>query len=276
MIYTVNNSVVVTGNSVGTCNNIQDVQSNIEKDHTQNTKDATPQRPPCIEIVTDASVGAVNVDDEVSVISGRMDLEMPVISVQIASPVVTSPTEKEGTLCSAMEKYAHAWTGNFDFEEADGNGEIDADDGKKSGVIYQQGHQYMDVDDACDAEDRPLSPTDYTLEDESESNQVDSQDVYYPMMLDCRAPSPSEFSLLTESAEENDLRRLTHNAIPDDVFAIPDPSPSSAEVNMYLAMHYDQVARSHHADTANSSVLMPGSNMMNLTYDCYQSIMLCR
>ena len=239
---------MVTGNNGGTC-----------------TKDTAPERPPCIEIVPDLAVGATDADEEVSLICARkpqLDLGVPVISVQIASPVVMSPTEKEGTLCSAMEKYAHAWTGNFDIEDEDGqqNTEIDADDSKTSGVSCPQGHQDVDIDDMCDEEDRPLSPTDYTLEDESDINQVDGQDAYHPMLLDCRAPSLSEFSLLTESAEENELHRLTQTAIPDDVFAIPDPSPSSAEMNIYLAMHYDQFAC--HQDGTNSSVLVPGTNCM--------------
>jgi len=257
---------VVTGNSGGTCNNAQEAQSNSDKDRPQSVISAAP----CIEIVPDATVDAMDADEEVSVISARMpqldlDLPLPMISVQIASPVVMSPSEKEGALCSAMEKYANAWTGNFDIEEdrqhANGNTEIDADYGTKYGMNCQQGHQLVDIVDMYDAEDRPLSPTDYTLEDESDMNQMDAQDGYHSMLLDCRAPSPSEFSLLTESAEENELHRLTHTAIPDDVFAIPDPSPSSAEMNMYLAMQYDHFARSRDPDSTDSSVLVPGTNI---------------
>jgi len=263
-----NYAAVVVGNSCKTCNDVQDTQSNVDENQPQSTKEATAERPPFIEIVPDTTLDATDADEEVSAISARMsqlDLDLPMISVQIASPVVMSPTEKEGTLCSAMEKYANAWTGNFDIEDGDqqvdGNTEIDADDDKKSGVSSQHGHQDVDVSDMCDEEeDRPLSPTDYTLEDESETNQVDIQDNYHPVRLDgCQAPSPSEFSLLTESAEENELHRLTYNAVPDDVFAIPDPSPSSAEMNIYLAMQYDQLACSHLDDT-NSSVTMPGTD----------------
>ena len=238
---------MVTGNGSETCNSVQDAPNNIDKDQPHSRENAKRHRPPCIEIVPDEA--AVDADAEVADISSRMDLDLPMISVQIASPMVMSPgaeDEESGGLCSAMEKYANAWTGKFDIDEtaADaGDGHKDDDEG--------------DVGMSEDEDDRPLSPTDYTLEDESDVNQLDSHvdgGAYQPMMLDCRAPSPSEFSLLTESAEENELHRLTHNAIPDDVFAIPDPSPSSAEMNIYLAMQYDQFAcGGHQPDAAGNS-----------------------
>jgi len=253
---------VCIGNSVGTCNT--DAQSNVDEEHLDSVKDASLKRPPCIKIVPDAAAGAMDADEEVSLISSRvpqLDLGMPVISVQVASPVPMSPRENEGTLCSAMEKFTNAWTGNFDIEDKVGeqNVEVDASDGKNYDVICQLDHQDVDVADMYD-EDRPLSPTDYTLQDESDINQLDAQDAYHPMLLDCRVPSPSEFSLLTESAEENELHRLTHAPIPDDLFAIPDPSPSSAEMNIYMAMHYDQIACGRQQNITNNSVLMPGTN----------------
>jgi len=264
-LHNTNDCAVAVGNSGETCNDVQDAHSDVDEVQPHSTKDTAPERPPYIEIVPDATVGAMDADEEVSVISARMsqlDLGLPMISVQIASPVAMSPTEKEGTLCSAMEKYANAWTGNFDIDEAcdqaGRNSEIDADGNKKSDVSCEQGHQDVEM---CDVEDRPLSPTDYTLEDESDLNQSDARDAYHPMLLGCRAPSPSEFSLMTESAEENELHRLTYTAVPDDVFAIPDPSPSSAEMNMYLAMQYDQFACSRHPDDTNHSAVMPGTNI---------------
>jgi len=259
---------VVIGNGTETYNSVQEAQStsNIDEVQLQSTKYSSLERHPFIEVVPDATVDDVDEDEEVSVISARVpqldlgDLGVPVISVQIASPVVMSPTEKEeGTLCSAMEKYAHAWTGNFDVEDtsqqSDYETEVAAD------VSGQQGCQDVDNADMGDAEDRPLSPTDYTLEDESDMIQPDAEDAFHPILLDCRAPSPSEFSLLTESAEENELHRLTHAAVPDDVFAIPDPSPSSTEMNMYLAMQYDQFACSHHPDSTNDSSAFSGTNI---------------
>jgi len=259
-------SAVIVGNSSETCNNIQNAQSRSDEVQPQHK----PKRPPSIEIAPDATVGATDADAEVADISSRMDMDLPMISVQVASPMVISPGEEEGGLCSAMEKYANAWTGNFNIDETD----VDADDGKKSDVTPSQHESQKDVDDAdlSEADDRPLSPTDYTLEDESDVNQLDTQDAYQPMLLDCRAPSPSEFSLLTESAEENELHRLTHNAIPDDVFAIPDPSPSSAEMNMYLAMQYDHFACGHHPDGAG------GTNIYHIhmhTDAVLQSFVLC-
>ena len=235
---------MIVGNSNETCNNVQEAESKGDKDQPQHVHDAKPKRPPSIEIAPNAAVDVVDTDAEVADISARMDLDLPMISVQVASPMVMSPGEEEGGLCSAMEKYANAWTGNFYIDETDV-------DGKKSDVTPSYHERQEDADDAdlSDGDDRPLSPTDYTLEDESDVNQ----DTYQPMLLDCRPPSPSEFSLLTESAEENELHRLTHNAIPDDVFAIPDPSPSSAEMNMYLAMQYDQFACGHHPDSAGGT-----------------------
>ena len=245
-------TVAVAGNISETCNNVQDAQSNSEEDQRQSVKDAKPKRPPCIEIIPDAPAGGTDADAEVADISSRMDLDLPMISVQVASPMVTSPGEEEGRLCSAMEKYANAWTGKFDIDETE---HVDADDVKKSDGGSARHGRRDDVDEAdlSDADDRPLSPTDYTLEDESDVNQLDGQDAYRPVLSECRAPSPSEFSLLTESAEENELHRLTHNAVPDDVFAIPDPSPSSAEMNMYLAMQYDQFACGHYPDSTGNS-----------------------
>lgn len=236
-----------------TCNNVHDSQTAVDEVHPQQTEDGAPERPPFIDIVPVTAVEPADADAEIADISARMDLGVPAISVQVASPMAVGPgeeEEQEGGLCSAMEKYAHAWTGNFDIEDAEDNG----DDGKKCAVNGRTQQYPEDADNEDDAEDdRPLSPTDYTLEDESDVTQLDGQDVvYHPMLLDCRAPSPSEFSLLTESAEENELHRLTQTAVTDDVFAIPDPSPSSAEINMYLAMQYDQLERQHHADTASN------------------------
>ena len=235
----------------------------------QSSKDTTTaQRPPFIDIVPHAADGdAADADEEVAIItaarmSQNTDLGVPAISVQIASPMAASPPEEEGGLCSAMEKYAHAWTGNFDFEEDGDDTGADTEDGKKPDMSYQQGRQEdADNGEVSDEDDRPLSPTDYTLEDESDMNRADTPEVYHPTLLECRAPSPSEFSLLTESAEENELHRITHNAVPDDVFAIPDPSPSSTEMNMYLAMQYEQFSCSHHPDSTNDSVPMPGTNI---------------
>jgi len=232
--------------------------SKIDEDPPRSTM---KEHQPLIEVVADAAaVGDADADEEVSVISARvpqqLDLGLPMISVQIASPVVLSPSEKEeGVLCSAMEKYTNAWTGNFDV--ADDSQPIDSvDDAEKFDVSGR-------VVDMGDADDRPLSPTDYTLEDESDMIQSDY--AFRPILqLDCRAPSPSEFSLLTESAEENDLQRLTHAAVPDDLFAIPDPSPSSAEMNIYLAMH-DQFACSHRLDSANDCAVVPGTNVQRMT-----------
>lgn len=234
---------MVVGNGTEPCNSVQDAQS--DEDQPQNRKDAKPKRPPSIELVPDATAAAVDTNAEVADISVRMDLDLPMISVQVASPMVMSPGEEEGGLYSAMEKYANAWTGKFDIDETDA-------DANKSDVSSSGRGRQEDVDDAdvSDVDDRPLSPTDYTLEDEFDVNQLDTHD---PVLLDGRAPSPSEFSLLTESAEENELHRLTQNAVPDDVFAIPDPSPSSAEMNAYLAMQYDQFACSHHPDSASNS-----------------------
>jgi len=259
-----NNCDVITGNGAETCDSVQEARSinNTDKDQRQSTKDAAFERHPLIEIVPDATEGGVDVDEEVSFISARvsqLDLDLPVISVQIASPVVMSPSEKEGTLCSAMEKYAHAWTGNFDIEEQT-ESETEVNDGRKSDGICQQERPDVDSANMGDDDNRPLSPTDYTLEDESDVIQADAEDAFHPILLDCRVPSPSEFSLLTESAEENELNRLTHTAIPDDVFAIPDPSPSSTEMNIYLAMQYDQFACSHHPDSTNDSAGMSGTN----------------
>jgi len=262
-------SAVVVGNSAAeTFYSVEKEaanMSNVEENQSESTKDATLERHHFIEIIPDATVGDTDADEEVSDISARaspldLDLSVPMISVQIASPVPMSPSEKEGTLCSAMEKYANAWTGNFDIDDVcqqpESVGETEVNVDKKSDA----GCEDVDNSDMGDAEDRPLSPTDYTLEDESDMIQPDAEDSFHPMLLDCRAPSPSEFSLLTESTEENDLQRLTHTGvcIPDDVFAIPDPSPSSAEMNMYLAMQYDQFACSQHPDSTNDSALTPG------------------
>jgi len=259
-----NDCDVIIGNGAETCNSVQEAWSinNTVEDQPQSTKDAAFERHPCIEIVPDATEGGMDADEEVSFISARvsqLELDLPMISVQIASPVVMSPSEKEGTLCSAMEKYANAWTGNFDIEEQTGCKTV-VNGGRKTDAICQQERSNVDSADVGTEEDRPLSPTDYTLEDESDMIQADAEDAFHPMLLDCRVPSPSEFSLLTESAEENELNRLTHTAIPDDVFAIPDPSPSSAEMNMYLAMQYDQFACSHHTDSTNDSAGMQGTN----------------
>lgn len=249
LVYVVMCSVVVIGSSNQTSHGTQDAQSSDDKGEVQSTKDAVAERPHVIEIVPVSATDALDVDAEVAAMSARMDLDLPMISVQIASPMVTSP-DKEGDLCLAMEKYANAWTGKFDIDET----AVDADDAEKPpGVGNELGRpEAADNAELVDVEDRPLSPTDYTLEDaESDVNQLEIQDTYHPVLLDCRAPSPSEFSLLTESAEENELHRLTQNA---DVFAIPDPSPSSTEMNMYLAMQYDQLAcMRHSADITGNS-----------------------
>jgi len=245
---------VVIGNGAETCNSVPEAH---EVDEDQPSQTTTKELQPLIEIISDAAGDEADAtDEEVSAISARMpppgelDLDLPQISVQIASPVILSPSDKEeGVLCSAMEKYANAWTGNFDVEDEDVSQQMDSvDDAETFGV---RGGQGMDMDD------RPLSPTDYTLEDESDFIQPETD----AFQLDCRAPSPSEYSLLTESTEENDLtQRLIHAAPampPEDLFAIPDPSPSSAEMNIYLAMH-DQFACSHRRLENDTNDIMPG------------------
>ena len=104
-------------------------------------------------------------------------------------------------------------------------------------------------------EGRPLSPSEYTLEDinDNEDGEHDRQqtsadalrrrsfDSLSSASLEERAPSPSEYTLITDSMEGSlEPDRPTMQSIPDDVFAIPEPlAPTSEQdVNVYLEMQY--------------------------------------
>ena len=173
-------------------------------------------------------------------------LALPNIAIQAASPTVMSPTEEhDGELCHAMEKYAQAW---FNMEEVCGI--ADAEMKAVTEIGDQECHGLPGVDHDVRAageipmdieEDRPLSPADYTLEDDGELILLGSHTEEYqtPSVLDNRLPSPSQFSLLVESAEENELARITNTTIPDDVYAIPDPAtPSNGDMSIYFEMQY--------------------------------------
>lgn len=202
-------------------------------------------------------------------------LALPEIAIQAASPTVMSPTEEGGELSLAMEKYAHAW---LDMEEVCGkaDAEIKAEEQKHDSEILatndqlreqtkftsdDQGTCDNDVQDEEETEERPLSPADYTLEDDGDLIQVDDHIDEYQMQYRAqdRAPSPSEYSLLVESAEENELNRITNAVITDDVFAIPDPiAPSSGDLSMYLEIQYGKHAQD--VELTNSVESMQGTN----------------
>jgi hypothetical protein len=196
-------------------------------------------------------------------------LALPEIAIQAASPTVMSPTEEGGDLSLAMEKYTHAW---LDMEEVCGkaDAEIKAEEHKHDIEINatkytndEQGTCHNDVQaDEEETEERPLSPADYTLEDDGDLIQVDDQIEGYQMQYRAqdRAPSPSEYSLLVESAEENELNRITNAVITDDVFAIPDPiAPSSGDLSMYLEIQYGKHAQD--VELTNSVESMQGTNI---------------
>jgi len=183
-------------------------------------------------------------------------LALPEIAIQVASPMVMSPMEEEGDLYVAMEKYTHSW---IDMEQAceKADAEIKAEelrahehdsssnvDPITSSAVIDAEELFDDevqIAEETDDQERPLSPADYTLEDDGDFAQVDDHIDNYQTRFSAedRAPSPSQYSLLVESTEESDLSRLTSTLIPDDVFAIPEPvAPISRDLSMYLEIQY--------------------------------------
>lgn len=204
--------------------------------------------------------GAIIVNNDIGKLS--VGLALPEIAFQAASPTVMSPTEEHGELCLAMEKYAHAW---LDMEEVceKADAEIKAEEEHDKTISSKD-------DNTCDTDaERPLSPTDYTLEDDGDLNQVDYEKQF---SLADRVPSPSEYSLLIESAEENELIRITNTAIPDDVFAIPDPiAPTTCDLSMYLEIQYEK--HDLHTEPINSVPSVSGTNS-SACCSCLHSIFL--
>lgn len=97
-----------------------------------------------------------------------------------------------------------------------------------------------------DAGNVPLSPTDYSLMDESEVYSIDmakdtfsersaleEKDVFTDYTASSvvvgRLPSPSDYTLLTESTEGSDLIGMTEQVMTEDVFATSEPVEPSVE-----------------------------------------------
>jgi hypothetical protein len=163
------------------------------------------------------------------------NLRLPEIAVQTASPMVLSPTEDEVELHAAMDNYnSQAWV-DMDEVCAKADKEVEAEREEQEINNRNSGSQQ----NLCEIEVRPLSPADYTLDDDSDLPQI--YDPVADYSTNDRLPSPSQYSLLVDSVEESELIRLTSNAIPDDVFAIPEPAvpnSNSHDLNMYLECQY--------------------------------------
>ena len=157
-------------------------------------------------------------------------LTMPEIAIQEASPVVQSPTDDDADIPHSfvdvgvdeltMECRRHSDAGDFDVEDI--------------ALTQPLGSPDDPPDDVTDSiEEHPLSPTDYTLESDSDpawcvtadtSQQIFiEQEIEAARQSDSSTPagdrplSPSHFTLVDDPSDESRLAHVAHPVEPQSV-----------------------------------------------------------
>ena len=169
----------------------------------------------------------------------------PEICIQAASPMLLSPDEEEMAVTNEFDN-----TGPTETEMEEICGKLE-NEGTGQRLADPAEGSCRNLEDSETVETEvPLSPTDYSLVEEFdfgkkfdsgfESSIIDSE-IMRQSRTEERLPSPTDYTLISESMEGSEMMgmRQPEQTIPEDVFAIPDPTtPSSRDLELYLETNF--------------------------------------